>query len=255
MPAVFVGHGTPMLLDDAKWVGDLRAWAERLPRPKGILVFSAHWVADKFTVGTGFKGTPLLHDFKNLPPRYREVTYDAPQPRDINVRLTEMFKQPDGTLSSALTRGLDSGAYVPLVAMFPAADIPVVQIALPTTDFAALVELGQKLAVLRDEGLLLVGSGALVHNDRTLSFRRGEPPPPWAKQFDDWVAAVLTRRDAGELARYARAPGGRMAHPTPEHLAPVAVVLGASLGLDEVVTFPLTGFAYGSMSRRCVQFG
>jgi len=142
-----------------------------------------------------------------------------------------------------------------MAAMYPAADIPVLEMSLPSLEVPALVDLGRKLAPLRDEGVLIVASGVLVHNDRSFSFRAGEPPPPWAKEFDAWVAQVLPARDATALAGFRKAPGARMAHPTVEHFVPLAVALGASLDRDEAVKFPITGFAYGSLSRRSVQFG
>jgi 4,5-DOPA dioxygenase extradiol len=251
LPSLFVSHGTPLLLDDTRWAGELRAWAERLPRPRSILVISAHWVEKQPTLGSIWN-VPLLYDFKGLPKRYYEVTYDPPAARELNERMKTVF---DPEVDHTPSRGFDSGAYVPVAAMYPAADIPVLQMSLSSLEVPALVEVGRKLAPLRDEGVLIVASGVLVHNDRTLSFRAGEPPPPWAKDFDAWVARVVPGRDAGALAGFRKAPGARMAQPTVEHFAPLAVALGASLDADEAVTFPITGFAYGSLSRRSVQFG
>jgi 4,5-DOPA dioxygenase extradiol len=249
MPCLFVSHGTPLLLDDPRWVGELRAWAEALPRPRSVLVISSHWVESKLILGSTWN-VPLLHDFKGFPKRYYEVTYAPPGARELNERVGKLL-EVDHTPS----RGLDSATYVPMAAMYPAADIPVLEMSLPSLEVPALVELGRKLAPLRDEGVLIVASGALVHNDRTLSFRAGEPPPQWAKEFDAWIAQVLPGRDATALAAFRKAPGARMAHPTVEHFVPLAVALGASLDRDEPVKFPITGFAYGSLSRRSVQFG
>lgn len=253
MPTLFVSHGTPLLLDEKRWVGELRAWAERLPRPRSILVVSGHWVEGKPTIGSVW-GVPLLHDFERFPKRYYEVTYPFPPGRELNDRLKALL-EPD--VDHSVNRGLDSGAYVPIMAMYPAADIPVLQMSLSSLEVPPLVDMGRKLAPLRDEGVLIVASGVLVHNDRTLSFRAGELTPPWAKEFDAWITGVLGKRDAAALAGFRKAPGSRMAVPTAEHLLPVALALGASLGVqgEESVTFPVTGFAYGSLSRRSVQFG
>ena len=250
MPCLFVSHGTPLLLDDRRWVGELRAWAEAIPRPTSVLVISAHWVEPKVMLGNIWN-IPLQHDFKGFPKRYYEVTYGPPGARALNERMKTLLPDVDHTPA----RGFDSATYVPMAAMYPAADIPVLEMSLPSLEVPALVELGRKLAPLRDEGVLVVASGVLVHNDRTFSFRAGEPPPPWAKDFDAWVAQVVAKRDAAALATFRKAPGARMALPTVEHFAPLAVALGASLGHDEPVTFPITGFAYGSLSRRSVQFG
>ncbi len=250
MPCLFVSHGTPLLLDDKRWVGELRAWAEAIPKPTSVLVISAHWMEPKVTLGNIWN-MPLLHDFKGFPKRYYEVTYSSPRARALNERMAQLLPDVDHTPS----RGFDSATYVPMAAMYPAADIPVLEMSLSSLEVPPLVELGRKLAPLRDEGVLIVASGVLVHNDKAMSFRAGEPAPPWAKDFDAWIAEILRKRDAAALAGFRKAPGARMAHPTVEHLLPVAVALGASLGNDEAVTFPITGFAYGSLSRRSVQFG
>src|SRR4030095_7255129 len=135
-------------------------------------------------------------------------------------------------------RGLDHGAYVPLVAMYPEADIPVLQMSIPTMDPATLMTLGRALAPLRDEGILIVGSGFLVHNLRAIDMSR-TTPPPWASEFDAWAAEAIAKRDVDALAKYRQtAPGVRMALPTHEHFVPVLVALGASLDRTERVTFP-----------------
>jgi 4,5-DOPA dioxygenase extradiol len=252
LPCVFAGHGTPLMLDDARWRGEMKAWADAMPRPQSVLVLSGHWVEAKLVRGSFWKH-PLKHDFEGLPKRYYELSYETPSARPLFERLANLYGEPP--LGSSTIRSLDSSAYVPLMAMYPEADVPVLQMALPSLEVPALVELGRTLSPLRDEGVLVMASGVLVHNDRTFSFRGGEPPPPWAKDFDAWVSQVLTRRDAGALATFRKAPGAKMAHPTPEHLVPVAVALGASLPHEETVSFPLTGFAFGSLDRRCVQFG
>jgi 4,5-DOPA dioxygenase extradiol len=253
MPCIFVAHGSPLLRDDAKWTGELRAWAEALPRPKYVVVLSAHWVTEGVTIGSSLL-MPIQHDFTGLPKAYYDVTYAPNYPQDLEKRIKELL-EPAGPVTVLSARGLDHGAYVPLVAMYPAADVPVLQMALPGQNVEALVSLGERLAPLRDEEVLLVATGFLTHNPKAVSYRKGEPPPDWAKQFDGWVADVLQKRDAKALARFRQAPGARMAHPTPEHLVPVGVALGASIGQDEPVTFPITGWAYGSMSKRSVQFG
>jgi 4,5-DOPA dioxygenase extradiol len=254
MPAVFLAHGSPLLLDDAKWVGELAAWAGALPRPRAILMISAHWLDRPVTLGAT-QTVPLVYDFYGFEPRHYDVKYRAPGAPDLARRVRELLGA-DGPVADEPTRGLDHGAYVPLVAMYPRADVPVLQMSIPTMDPAALLELGRRLAPLRDEGVLIVGSGFLTHNLAAFEPEADARPPAWASEFDAWTADALVRRDADALVAYrGRAPGVRMALPTHEHFVPVLVALGASVGASEEVRFPVTGFTYGSFTKRSVQFG
>jgi 4,5-DOPA dioxygenase extradiol len=150
---------------------------------------------------------------------------------------------------------LDHGAYVPLVAMYPEADVPVLQVSLPSLEPPALLALGRALAPLRDEGVLIAGSGFLTHNLRAVDFSPGAQTPAWALEFDAWAEDALRRRDVDALLDYRRrAPGVRQALPTHEHFVPVLAALGA--GDDGgAVQFPIAGFWGGSLTRRSVQFG
>jgi len=266
-PSLFVAHGSPLLVDDAVWMAELARWAGDMPRPESILVLSAHWVDDvegTVTIGAT-KTTPVIHDFYNLPRRYYELAYGAPGAPDLAERVRGLLGARHRNVKDAPDRGLDHGAYVPLLAMYPAADIPVLQVSIPTMDPASLIELGQALAPLRDEGTLIMGAGFLTHNLATLPRdARGKidvaelerPAPPWAIDMDAWCADVLGARDADALAAYRRqAPSVETAHPTHEHFVPICVALGASLGRDEATRFPITGFTYGSFTKRSVQFG
>ena len=254
MPAVFVAHGSPLLRDDAAWTGELRRWADAMPKPKAILVLSAHWVTEGVSLGSSVL-MPLNHDFTGLPKPYYDVKYSPRFASDLQTRLHELL-DPAGPVTDVAAHGLDHGVYVPLVAMYPDADVPVLQMSVPGLTIEPLVELGKRLAPLRDEGVLVMGSGFLTHNPRAISYRKGEPPPAWAREFDVWAMQVLEKRDVAALARFRqKAPGVKMALPTVEHFVPVAVALGASLGREEPVTFPITGWAYGCMSKRSVQFG
>ena len=141
--------------------------------------------------------------------------------------------------------------------MYPNADVPVLQVSLPTLEPAELFRLGRALAPLRKEGILIVGSGFLTHNLRSMDFRPEAPVAAWAKEFDAWTADVLTRRDVDALLDYrARAPGVREALPTHEHFVPVVVALGAAIDdATATASFPISGFTYGTATRRSVQFG
>jgi 4,5-DOPA dioxygenase extradiol len=254
MPVIFLAHGSPMLLDDAGWVGELRRWAGALPRPTAVLMLSAHWEAKPVTLGAT-RTVPLVHDFYNFPERYYRVTYPAPGAPELAQRLRALLGA--SAVADEPARGLDHGAYVPMVAMYPNADVPTLQVSLPSLDPRALFALGSALAPLRREGVLIVGSGFLTHNLRAMNMAAEASTPAWAAEFDAWSADVLARKDVDALLDYrSRAPGVQMALPTHEHLAPVVTATGAALGTGgSEVTFPITGFLAGSLTRRSVQFG
>jgi 4,5-DOPA dioxygenase extradiol len=254
MPVIFLAHGSPQLLDDAGWMEELRAWADGLPRPTAVLMLSAHWEARPPALGASTT-VPLVYDFFGFPQRYYETTYPAPGAPALATRVRELLTA-DGSPVATTDRGLDHGAYVPLVAMYPAADVPVLQLSLPSLAAPELFALGRTLAPLRDEGVLIVGSGFLTHNLRMLDPTPQAVTPAWAAEFDAWAADVLVRRDVDALLDYrARAPGVALALPTHEHFAPVVAALGAAVHRPGPVTFPITGFVGGSLTRRSVQLG
>jgi 4,5-DOPA dioxygenase extradiol len=235
-----------------EWVGELKGWADALPRPSAVLMVSAHWTEAPLTLGAT-RTVPLVYDFYGFPKRYYQQQYAAPGAPDLARRVRELLT-PHQPVTDDPQRGLDHGAYVPLVAMYPQADVPVLQVSMPTLEPRALHELGQALAPLRREGVLIVGSGFLTHNLRTLDWSGESPPPQWAVDFDAWTAEALERHDTGALLDYLRlGPGARMALPTQEHFVPLLVALGAAEG--EAVRFPITGFFGGSFTRRSVQLG
>jgi 4,5-DOPA dioxygenase extradiol len=251
MPVIFLAHGSPYLLDDAAWIGELAAWAKALPPPKAILMISAHWESAPLTIGAT-RTVPLVYDFYGFPEKYYKVRYWAPGAPELANRVRQLVGHKRVAWSP--DRGLDHGAYVPLVAMVPKADVPVLQISLPTMDAPALFALGRKLAPLRNEGVLIVGSGFLTHNLRRMT-PCGAEPPSWSKDFDAWAADVLARRAVDELVDYRRrAPSVRDALPTHEHFVPVVVAQGAAADAPGAVSFPIVGFS-GGLTRRSVQFG
>src|SRR3954466_8077720 len=160
MPALYIGHGAPPLLDDPVWSGQLSAWAQDLPRPKAILIVSAHW--ESAPVSLSASSAPLVYDFGGFDAKYYSMTYETPGAPALAQRGAAMMPSSEPVHQHA-SRGLDHGAWVPLRIMYPGADIPVLQLWLPTHGPSRLLELGRRLRPLRDEGVLIIGSGFLTH--------------------------------------------------------------------------------------------
>lgn len=252
MPTIYLGHGAPPLLDDADWMGELATWAQGLPKPKSILIVSAHWESAPLAFSSTATGTPLVYDFYGFPAPYYQLRYPAPGAPDLAAKVAGLM--PDTEQVAFTNRGLDHGAWVPLMAMYPQADVPVLQVSMPTLDPGRLLEMGRRLRPLRDEGVLIIGSGFLTHGLPFLhDFRVDAPPPGWSADFDEWAADALGRGDVEELAAFRhRAPGMPYAHPTVEHFAPLFVTLGASADPEKPSTPVITGFFLG-LSKRSIQ--
>lgn len=251
MPALYLGHGAPTLLDDPVWPAQLRAWSERLPRPRSILVVSAHWESAPVTLGATTP-VPLTYDFYGFPLRYYQQRYDAPGAPELATAVRALM--PDGEpVASDPTRGLDHGAYVPLVAMYPEADIPVLQMSMPDLDPEHLFAIGQRLAPLRDQGVLIISSGFMTHGLPFIREYMGtakQGAPAWSVEFDRWATEALERRDLDTLFDFRnRAPGMPYAHPTAEHFAPLFVALGAATAPDTPPDSTIDGYWYGLAKR------
>jgi 4,5-DOPA dioxygenase extradiol len=253
MPVVFAAHGAPVLLDDEAWMSELAAWAAAMPRPSSILMVSAHWEERPAALGAT-RTVPLVHDFYGFPERYYRTRYPAPGAPGLAARVRELLRSRDIPCTDEPERGLDQGAYVPLVAMYPGADVPVLQVSMPRLDPGELFALGQALAPVRDEGVLVFASGFLTHNMR-YAFRPGTPE--WAKEFDAWAEDALSRFDVDALLDFQRrAPAARTALPTWEHYAPLLVAAGAEADSPRETTFPVVGWWMdGAFTKRSVRFG
>jgi len=252
MPVIFAAHGAPILLDDHEWMGELASWAAAMPKPGSILMVSAHWERRPTTIGAT-RTVPLVYDFSGFPPQYYGTQYPAPGAPDLADRVRSLLKSNNLDVMDDPGRGLDHGAYVPLVPMYPDADVPVLQVSIPGLDAERLFHLGRALAPLREEGVLIFGSGFLTHNMR-FAFRPGTPA--WARDFDGWVADALSRFDTDTLIDFKkRAPAPNMALPTWEHYAPVLVAAGAATEHPPQISFPITGWWMdGAFTKRSVQF-
>jgi 4,5-DOPA dioxygenase extradiol len=256
LPVLFVGHGSPMnAIEDNAWSRAFRALGETLPRPKGILCISAHW----FLPGTYLTANDhpeTIHDFGGFPQPLFDMQYPAPGDPALARRVVQLVGESRARLNGEW--GLDHGTWTVLHYLRPAADCPVVQLSidsrLPPADHLALA---RTLAPLRDEGILVLGSGNATHNLRH-AFRNLQlgdtTTPPWAAGFDADVAKAAQQHDGDYLVRAIATEAGRMSHPTLDHFLPVLYALGAADSKD-AVAFPITGFDAGSLSMRAIQFG
>lgn len=254
MPVLFVGHGSPMnAIEDNPWSRGFRKLPELLPRPRAILSVSAHWYADGiFTTGNARPET--IHDFGGFPRELFEMQYPAPGEPVVANRAVTLLASAGAEVRTDW--GLDHGTWTVLHHMYPRADIPVVQLSIDERLApAGHLALGQALAPLRGEGILILASGTLTHNLR-YEMTQGagaRTPPPWAARFDADAARAAQQHDADFLARAVEAPDGRMSHPTLDHYLPLLYAVGAADKADPV-QFPLVGFD-GSLSMRAVLFG
>jgi 4,5-DOPA dioxygenase extradiol len=257
MPVVYLSHGAPPLADDQTWTSELAEWSAELPRPESILMVSAHWEQAPLALSATTK-VPLIYDFWGFPQRYYEVTYDAPAAPALAADLIKLLDAPGTPVHHDQSRGLDHGAYVPLVEMFPAADVPVLQMSMPTLDPQRLFEIGRKLAPLRDQGTLIMGSGFTTHNLRWFNPAAGSDAdaPAASMEFDAWAREAMASADVDSMLDFlAKAPAAHEAHPRTEHFAPLFVALGAAYESGDLTSRSvIDGFWYG-LSKRSWQFG
>jgi 4,5-DOPA dioxygenase extradiol len=255
MPALYLSHGAPPLADDGLWTAQLADWSAGLPRPAAILVVSARWEAAPVALGAATT-VPLTYDFGGFPERYYRVTYPAPGAPELAERVRGLLAGPGTPVHDVPDRGLDHGAYVPLAEMYPEADVPVLQLSLPTLDPERLLGVGRRPVPLRDEGVLIIGSGFFTHNLSGLAWGSGpEEAPGWSRESDAWGREALAGGDIGALLNFTHAaPAGRLAHPRTEHFAPLFVALGAGEADLAGQRTVIDGF-WAGMAKRSVQFG
>ncbi|MGI9157472.1 MAG: dioxygenase family protein [Marmoricola sp.] len=250
MPALYLGHGAPPLLDDPLWSSQLAQLAGDLPRPTAVLIVSAHWESAPIALSASGAGVGLVYDFGGFDPKYYEMTYPSTDASALATRIAALMPDTEPVHQHPM-RGLDHGAWVPLKVMYPDADIPVVQMSLPSQDPYRLMAIGARLAALRDEGVLVVGSGFLTHGLPFIrDFRLDADAPTWSVEFDAWAREALGRGDVEELAAYReRAPGMPYAHPTVEHFTPLFITLGAATDAEVPPEQVIDGFWIGLSKR------
>ena len=244
LPTLFLSHGSPMHALEAGATATGRAWralGERLPRPRAILMASAHWETDVPAL-TGAARPETIHDFRGFPAPLYEIRYPVPGAPELAARARDLLQAAGFEAGIDPARGLDHGAWAPLLYVFPRADVPVVQLSLqvergPRHHLA----LGRALAPLAAEGVLVVGSGHLTHNLSEMRSLRDTgigPAAPYVAEFQEWVRALIEAHDYDTLADYRRrSPAGVRAHPTEEHFLPLFVALGAAGGTARAERF------------------
>jgi len=231
MPALFLSHGSPMHALDPGGAG--QAWqaiAASLPKPRAVLMASAHWETS-LPMLSGSEQLETIHDFSGFPAELYQVRYDAPGSPEVAHRAMELLREAGHTPALNSCRGIDHGAWVPLKWMYPARDVPVVQLSVQSSlGTAHHLQLGEALAPLADEGVLVIGSGHVTHSLRDWFAHHADPQPlTYVVQFSRWLQQQLERNDREALLNYRdRGPGASRAHPTEEHFLPLFVALGAA---------------------------
>ena len=253
LPALFLSHGAPPLLDDAEWMRRLLAWSLSMPKPRSILIVSAHWESAPLSLSSSAAAAPLVYDFGGFHPRYYSLTYPTPDAAALAARVRAVMGDTS-VVHEHVNRGLDHGAWVPLMVMYPLADVPVLQLSLPTEDAGDLLTLGSRLRSLREEGVLVIGSGFTTHGLPFLTRANAAGQvPTWSSDFDLWTAELLASGDVDGLAGFRdHAPGMPYCHPTVEHFIPMFVTLGAASAEPQTAVTTIDGYMMG-LSRRSFQ--
>ncbi len=252
MPALFISHGAPTIaLETDDFTRAVGAYGATLANARAIAIVSAHWQAR--TVRVNAVARPeMIYDFGGFPDALFRIRYEAPGDPALAREIAALLG--DATLEEQ--RGWDHGVWVPLRIALPDARVPIVEIAQPyPTTPEELLRIGRALAPLRERGVVIVGSGGIVHNLRAIHMlNKNAPVDDWAKAFDEWVAKLLAARDFATLTRYRElAPHASLAVPTPEHFEPLFVTLGAARDTDTLTTI-YEGFHYGNLSMRTFAF-
>ena len=256
MPVVFISHGTPDALFTAPTaVASWREIAQSLPPPRGILVISAHWEARQHTAS--LSGAPeTIHDFSGFSPQLKRMQYPAPGAPALAERAVALLSNAGIAAELHPTRGLDHGSWVPLSTLYPQANVPVTQLSLIHNGNAAQhVELGKALTPLRNEGVLILCTGAITHNFAWLDWNANADAPvaPQARAFADWVGDQIDAHNAAELIGYRDTALGAGAHPSEEHFLPLFVGLGAAE--DDAAQRYQPSFSYGGLAMDAYVWG
>lgn len=256
MPALFLGHGSPMnVLEENIWTETWRELGKNLPRPKAIIAVSAHWYT-RGTAVTAMEKPRTIHDFGGFPQALFDTHYPAPGAPLLAQQVADALAPVAVELDQEW--GLDHGSWGVLIKMYPEADIPVIQLSVDGTKPPAYhFELGRKLAALREQGIMIVASGNVVHNLRMVRWQGEAEAWPWAESFNQYVRDNLNWEGESEqhpLINFMQHEGAALSNPTPEHYLPLLYVLGARAE-GEAISVPVDGVVMGSLSMLSVQVG
>nr|ELR5132435.1 4,5-DOPA dioxygenase extradiol [Providencia rettgeri] len=256
LPAIFIGHGSPMnAIEDNPYTQKWEHLGKTLPRPTAILVISAHWYT-RGTAITSMLKPKTIHDFGGFPEELYQVEYPAPGSPELAQQVADLLS-PEPVYLDTQEWGLDHGTWEILVRMYPKADIPVVQLSIDVTKpMAWHHELGRKLSVLREHGVLIMGSGNIVHNLRAMNWQNAQAEPyPWAISFEQFVYDNLQSRELPHpLTNGLEREDGNLSNPSPEHYLPILPILGTWDG-KEKISIPIEGIVSGSLSMMSIQIG
>lgn len=255
LPTIFLSHGAPDLpLKEGAVAQFLRSLSPHFPKPKAILVVSPHWLTDSPQVSAALQPR-TIYDFSGFPAELYQLRYPAPGAPELADRVASLLNQAGISCAIHPSRGLDHGAWTPLILAYPAADIPVTQLSIQyDRDPQYHWQLGQALTPLHQEGVLIIGSGSATHNLYAFAQQYDAPPPQWVEEFDDWLAIMIERANWEALLRYRElAPYAQENHPTEEHLLPLFVAMGAG-GPQTKGRQLHRSYTYGSFSMAAYAF-
>jgi 4,5-DOPA dioxygenase extradiol len=255
-PAAFLAHGSPLSgLGGDDHAAALQAYGERVTGMKAILIVSAHWQVSRPLRVTAWDHAPLLYDFGGFPDQLYSLTYPAPGDPGVAARVARTLVAEGQPTRFDTERGLDHGAWVPLRLAWPEAKVPVLQLSMPFLEPQELFQMGRALRPLRNDGIVVLGSGGIVHNLRKVRLEnKSAPIEDWAAGFDTWVARQIEERNLDALLAYRSAgPYARLAVPTTEHFDPLFIALGSAFADEKIVPI-FEGFQYGNLSMRSFAF-
>ena len=256
MPALFVGHGSPVVaIEPDQYNVALKEFTQSIPKPKAIVVFSAHWESMKVAGITVSAKPHLIYDFYGFPRELYDLTYPCPGSPSLSRRIAAMLQKEGFAVTLDDSRGLDHGTWIPLYIAYPDADIPVLQISIPRHyEPEHYLKMGAVLDPLRKEGILFMGSGNIVHNLRMCNFfDKYAPVDEWAFKFDVWIKETCENLETSKLLHYRDlAPSNKLAVPTTEHFDPLFFTMGFARKGDLYVESIFEGFHHANISMRCI---